>query len=220
MNIVIDQEVKQYCPEAALGILHYSAGVAKSDAELLEKVSSTIKELAEKYTMPDIAAIPHIKGTRNAYKALGKSPSEYRNAAESMLRRIVKGNGLYHINNVVEINNLMSITSGFSIGSYVADALTGTIALRRAPDGEKYKGIGKDLINIEHLPTLYDEQGGFGNPSSDSERAMVQLGEHNIISVIYSFDGTTDLPSWLERFADLLITHAGAKNLRTSIVGG
>lgn len=44
-----------------------------------------------------------------------------------MLRRIVKSNGLYHINNVVEINNLISVSSGYSIGSYDVSQLQGDV---------------------------------------------------------------------------------------------
>jgi hypothetical protein len=42
------------------------------------------------------------------------------------------------------------------------------LTLRRAPDGASYESIGKGVINIEHLPTLYDDMGASGNPSSDS----------------------------------------------------
>ncbi|CUH97254.1 hypothetical protein P22_3381 [Propionispora sp. 2/2-37] len=82
-----------------------------------------------------------------------------------MLRCIVKGNGLYHINNIVETNNLVSISSGYSIGSYDVSCLSGNITLHRALDGASYEGIGKGAINIEHLPTLYDDIGAFGNPA-------------------------------------------------------
>ncbi|MFQ9411453.1 MAG: phenylalanine--tRNA ligase beta subunit-related protein [Evtepia gabavorous] len=74
--------------------------------------------LAQQYTLDTIAKHPHIAATRQAYKALGASPHEHRNAAEAMLRRVVKQAGLYHINNVVEVNNLISISSGYAIGSY------------------------------------------------------------------------------------------------------
>lgn len=86
--------------------------------------------------MDTIAKHPHIAATRQAYKALGASPHEHRNAAEAMLRRVVKQAGLYHINNVVEVNNLISISSGYAIGSYDLDQLQGQVVLpvpRRGP---------------------------------------------------------------------------------------
>jgi len=47
-----------------------------------------------------------------------------------MLRQIIKGNGLYQINNVVEINNLILVTTGQSIGSYDVEHLTGNFCLK------------------------------------------------------------------------------------------
>lgn len=218
MKIQISHEVKERWEDVSLGILIYSVEVQKSSSQLLELFQRSIDELKNQYSMPDIANIPHIQSTRNAYKALGKSPSEYRNAAEAMLRRIVKGNGLYQINNVIEVNNLMSVTTGYSIGSYDTDFLLEPVELRRAPDGEKYQGIGKEAVNIEHLPTLYDEQNAFGNPTSDSRRAMVQSGNHNIMSVIYSFDGESDLEKIMDRYCELLRKYCSVNNIDIMLV--
>lgn len=218
MNITISEEVKALCPGTALGILHYTALVQPSSPELLDAFETAVRELAGQYEMSAIARNPRIAATRQAYKALGKSPQEYRNAAEAMLRRVVKNTGLYHINNIVEINNLISITSGYSIGSYDVGGLTPPIELRRAEDGAHYGGIGKGSINIEHLPVLYDALGPFGNPTSDSRRAMIQEGEREIISVLYAFDGPEPLKPWLQQYADALERYCGVKNPETRIV--
>ena len=207
MNIEIAAELKDLCPGASLLVLQYEAEVQKSNAELAALVDKTIEELQNRYTMADLAELPAIKDTRAAYRKLGKAPTTYRNAAEAMLRRIVKGNGLYRINNVVEMNNVISISTGYSVGSYDTTCLSGDIQWRRAPDGERYQGIGKDMLNIEHLPTLYDAIGAFGNPTSDSRRAMITLGRHTIASVVYSFSGkdrladiATQYQQWLQHF--------------------
>lgn len=218
MNFSIDSEIKSLCPNAALGILTYSVTVEKTSDSLLDKFNSIISELENKYVTEDIVKINHIHTTRKAYKALGKSPSSYRNASEAMLRRIVKGKGLYNINNVVEINNIISVCSGYSIGSYDLSCVSENITLKRVPDGENYDGIGKSSVNIEHLPTLYDEEGPFGNPTSDSQRAMIKEGERNVASVIYSFDGSDDLEKWMEEFKNLLTEYTDAKDIDTFIV--
>lgn len=204
MNIKISKELTSLCPGATLMVLSYEAEVQKSSVELLALLDKTIKELQKRYTMADLPEIPHIKDTRTAYRNLGKSPTAYRNAAEAMLRRIVKGNGLYHINNVVEINNLISVTTGYSVGSYDTDCLSGIVEWKPASDGESYQGIGKDVLNIEHLPTLYDENGAFGNPTSDSRRAMISTGKHRISSVVYSFSGSDELNSISAQYQELL----------------
>lgn len=218
MKIQISNDIKERWHDIALGVLIYRAEVVESPSELIELFMKSIDGIKDKYELSDIADLTHIQSTRNAYKALGKSPSEYRNASEAMLRRIVKGNGLYQINNIIEINNLISVTTGYSIGSYDTDMIIGPIELRRAHDREKYQGIGKEAVNIEHIPTLYDEQGAFGNPTSDSRRAMVQTGEHNIMSVIYSFDGGSCLQEIMNRYCELLREYCSVVEIDTAVI--
>ena len=116
MTFTISPAIKQCWPETALGLLLYQVQVAPSSPQLLAQFDQTVASLAQQYTLDTIAKHPHIAATRQAYKALGASPHEHRNAAEAMLRRVVKQAGLYHINNVVEVNNLISISSGYAIG--------------------------------------------------------------------------------------------------------
>lgn len=204
MKICISKELKAMNSETSLGILHYQAEVIKSPKHLLDEFEKEIKRLENAYIIEEIAQNPHIKSTREAYRIFGKNPQHYRNAAEAMLRRIVKGQGLYHINNIVEINNLISVSSGYSIGSYDVENLQGTITLKLAPEDSHYEGIGKGSVNIGHLPVLYDDLGPVGNPTSDSRRAMIQQGKKEIISVLYSFDGTQELHLWMQKFSDYL----------------
>lgn len=219
MDITVSDEIKSLVPHAALGIISYRMKVEKSTPEMLEYLEKKIEEIENKYEIADIAKIPNIHETREAYKALGKSPSQYRNAAEAMLRRIVKGNGLYRINNAVEINNLISVMSGYSIGSYDKEKLSGDIELRRASSGESYQGIGKAEINIENLPVLYDQEGPFGNPTSDSQRAMIQNGEREVLSFFYGFNqDKKELKRWLEKYQELLQAYTTAKDITIDII--
>lgn len=218
MNLSISQEVRDLCPGAALGVLRYTAQVSKSSEALLAEFEDALNTLSGRYTLEEIARIPHIEATRRAYKALGKDPHQYRCAAEAMLRRIVKQNGLYHINNVVEVNNLISVSSGYSIGSYDTECLNGDVTLKRAEAGAHYDGIGKASVNIECLPTLYDMNGPFGNPTSDSRRAMIQPGQRQILTVLYAFDGQEDLAPWLVRFSECLVRHCGAAGVETALI--
>ena len=205
---------------AAAGVLLCKADVFESSAEQLKEFDDLIKALEEKYPdLPFVAQNPHIAATRAAYKALGKDPSKYRNSAEAMLRRIAKKNGLYRVNNAVDVNNMISIESGYSLGSYDLAAVRGQIVWKRSPDGEKYQGIGKDVLNIEHLPALYDDLGIFGNPTSDSRRTMIENGQgKELLYVIYAFDDADGLPHWLDKTAALLEKHCAAKIEKTEIV--
>ena len=213
MTFTISPAIKQCWPETALGLLLYQVQVTPSSPQLLAQFDQTVASLAQQYTLDTIAKHPHIAATRQAYKALGASPHEHRNAAEAMLRRVVKQAGLYHINNVVEVNNLISISSGYAIGSYDLDQLQGQVVLACPPAGARYEGIGKGSLSIAHMPVLTDDLGPFGNPSSDSRRAMIQPGLRRVASVLYAFDGAEGLVPWMQAFEEALRTHCGVSSV-------
>ena len=130
-----------------------------------------------------------------------------------MCRRIVQGKGLYHINNVVDCGNLFSIRTGYSLGIYDAEKIEEKIIWRVAPEGTCYKGIGKDEINVEFLPVLEDENGPFGNPTSDSVRTRVT---EEILAVVFRFSEITgefgtDMSELFEMFRKYC--HAGNGDL-------
>lgn len=209
-NITISPELSTLCPQIALGILHYTATVSDNTPTLDNNIKTTINDIQTHYKLEDIAKLPQITNTRTAYKILGKSPSEYRNSAEALLRRSVKNLGLYKINNVVDTGNLFSIQTGFSAGSYDLNKVNGTITLRHATEGDHYEGIGKASVNIGNLPVLFDNTGAFGNPCSDSHRTMVTNEATEILTIIYAFCPEDDLKNALDIYENLLKTYCNA----------
>ena len=201
MEVTISQSLTDILDNVQLGVIEYEVDVVTDDDNVncyFEKCLKSLDSLA----VEEISHIQAIQYTREAYKKLGKSPSKYRNASEAMLRRIANKKGLYRVNNVVDVNNIMSITTGYSIGSYDMDKLQGNIYFDKA-GACTYKGIGKELVNIENLPVLTDDIGFFGNPTSDSERSMVKEGRHQIMTVIYSFS-KEDITVVVEKYVELL----------------
>ena len=60
---------------------------------------------------------------------------------------------------MVDANNIASLETGFSLGSYTLANLRGDITFRRGLPGETYEGIGKGGLNLENLPLLADALG-------------------------------------------------------------
>ena len=126
--------------------------------------------------------------------------------------------GLYKINNVVDTNNLISIETGYSVGSYDLAIIQGDIIFRIGKEGEQYQGIGKELINIEKLPVFADDIGAYGSPTSDSMRAMITENSEVILTALISFDGKNGLEESVELAKKYLVRYANAENIRSIIV--
>jgi DNA/RNA-binding domain of Phe-tRNA-synthetase-like protein len=217
-EVSIHHALKALVPNLALGCVSAQVAVEKHNEALWREIDQHLAHLAATIKPEQINTVPQIAAMRSAYKALGKDPSRYRGSAEALLRRVLSGKGLYQINSVVDINNLVSLESLNPSGTYDLEKITSPIELRIGAAGESYKGIGKDLINIESLPVFADAVGAFGSPTSDSERAMVRLETRKVLMVIFSFMGPEGLERWVERASELLGRYCSGEGIETFLV--
>ena len=217
-HLVIDGEMKAKWPDTRVGCLQYRVKVGEKSEELWSYLKKDIlKKTKDDIFDYGVTDIPNIKESRAAYRAFGKDPSRYRVSSEALIRRIGQGKGLYQVNTVVDVNNLISIRSGFSVGSYDAARIGEELTFRIGREGETYKGIGKDQVNIEHLPVLADEAGAVGSSTSDSERAMITEEAQEVLTLIYSFSPGDELERALEYGKEYLEKYAGAADVESWI---
>ena len=62
--------------------------------------------------MEELSNLPRIKAGREVYKKLGKAPSKYHLSLIHLYHTLFKYL-IYKINNIVDINNLISLNSSF-----------------------------------------------------------------------------------------------------------
>lgn len=218
VNITIDPQLKKVWHQAALGCVQCRVVVQPSSRQLLEAIDVVCRRLMDSMSIEQIKTREHIAQTRACCKALGKDVKRYRNSAEALNRRVLQGKGLYQINNVVEVNNLLSLDTGYSLGSYDLEKLEGDIVWKPAGEGVHYQGIGKEAVNIEFLPVLSDRQGFFGNPNSDSTRAMITPQTTQLLMCVFGFGGAQPLQPMLEQMCDALQTYCQATELETAVI--
>jgi DNA/RNA-binding domain of Phe-tRNA-synthetase-like protein len=122
---------------------------------------------------------------RTMYKRVGLDPTKTRPSSEALLRRVRRGDELPRINSAVDVVNWCSVETQLPFGLYDADRIRGEVRLRLGRDGESYPGIRKDIVHVAGRLTLADDDGPFGNPTSDSARTMVTTATGRIQVVIF-----------------------------------
>jgi len=218
VDIKISVKLKQACPNTRLAVIQSDVKYQKENRTLWNEIEKLTGNIKNTLSQEQIAKLPVIRHTREAYLSLGKEPARYRCSAESLLRRIVKGKDLYKINNVVDIINFISLSSHFSIGCYDFNQLIAPIIFDIAREEETYCAIGRGMMNIEDLPVFRDYNGPFGSPTSDSERSMITAKTMEIMIVIIDFNGRDPLQESLEKTLFCLKRYAAAKNAHYSII--
>lgn len=123
---------------------------------------------------------------RTMYKRVGIDPTKTRPSNEALLRRVRKGQPLPRVNSLVDVINWCSFEFQLPYGLYDSSQIKGDVTMRLGKDGEEYAGIRKDLVHVSGRITLADEDGPFGNPTSDSARTMVTTNTRDALVVIYA----------------------------------
>jgi DNA/RNA-binding domain of Phe-tRNA-synthetase-like protein len=218
MVITIDKSLKEIAPQLSLGIITANVKTSPNNSALWVKIEKSCAVISAKYKIEQVNQMPRIQELRSIYKFLGKDPSRYRGSSEALIRRVLQGKGLYKVNTIVDINNLVSLETLFSMGSYDLEKIELPFAFRIGLPDEMYKGIGKDIINITNLPVFTDKQGPFGSPTSDSERAMITEQTSNLMMIVISFSGCDHIQTALERAVLLLETFASASQIVTVVI--
>ena len=176
ISVSVMPEIATACPAFVGACLVAKVVNSPFDARLWEKIEATQAQLRQTLDTESLKQQPSIAATRQVYKTLGKDPSRYRPASESLIRRLLQGKNLYQANTLVDLINLASIVHGYSIGGFDASKIAGSmLKLGVGKAGEPYEGIGRGTLNIEGLPVYRDELGGIGTPTSDNERTKLTL---------------------------------------------
>lgn len=213
MKVFIDDKIREKCNEISIGSIEAHVKVSEDNNDLWKIINEKVVQIEKNIDVKQISTIKNIADSRSAYKMFGKDPSRYRLSSEALYRRIARGLGLYKVNNVVDINNLISLDSAYSVGTYDLDKVNGDIHFTIADEGEKYDAIGKGEINITNLPVFYDESGNFGSTTSDSTRAMITTNTKRILMNIISFNGDEELDKYMNEACEYLEKYADGKIL-------
>lgn len=213
--IKISDKIKSLDKAISLGILTADVKVEKSCTEIVALLNQEV-ESVETLTLENYRN-ETLEASRAIYKALGKDPSRYRISSDSLYRRIIKKKGIYYVNNVVDINNIISMRTLWSVGAYDIEKIDGEIVYGVGSD-EIYEGIGRGTLNIDKLPVLIDERGPFGSATSDSIRTMVTEDTRKILMVIHAFGDGVGLESSLDDMKKYLELYASGENINISVL--
>jgi DNA/RNA-binding domain of Phe-tRNA-synthetase-like protein len=145
----ISADIFDKYPGYARGVvLAFGVHNGSSPARLVEMLRQAEESVRVQASIETIAEHPRIKAWREAYKAFGAKPSEFRSSVEAMVRRALRSDQLPSINALVDIGNLVSLQHLVPVGGHSMDELTQGISLRLATGVEDFVPFGS--TEVEH----------------------------------------------------------------------
>lgn len=130
------------------GVIHATALVNGSTPIGLRDIYRSEQEtVRERIGETPLSEIPSIASWRRTFSGFGVKPTQYRNAAEALLRRLTKQGDVPSINTLVDIANLVSLRHGLPVAVFDQSHVSGTTTVRFANGDESFTDLGSDLVS-------------------------------------------------------------------------
>jgi DNA/RNA-binding domain of Phe-tRNA-synthetase-like protein/L-amino acid N-acyltransferase YncA len=138
-----DQAVAEEYPTIRAGVVHAIGLVnGPSPPELLHEYRIEQRAALDRLEETALADIPSIAAWRRAFTRFGAKPTQHRNAAEALLRRLGKHGDIPSISALVDLGNLVSIRHAMPVAVFDRATVTGAITVRFASGAERFTDLG------------------------------------------------------------------------------
>lgn len=187
MQLRLDTGLRERIPGVKFGIATINdIQVREKDEQLWKLIEELSQHLARNYTLDKLSENERIAAVRGLQKAFGFDPTRYRPSSEALLRRVLKGLGIYQINTAVDVNNFCSLKFLLPMCIYDLRHIKGQPRIRIGEPNEQYPGIGRQIFHIGNKVVIADDNGIMGNTVSDSERTKVTEATTDLLLVIHA----------------------------------
>jgi len=131
MNFTINPKIFTKYPGLQIGVV-----IAKNltnDCAMITEIQKQLrqqeKRIRETLLTETLSQQPKIKIWRHAYSAFGAKPKDNLSSVENLYRTVLRDNSIRHINNLVDIYNLISLKHLMPVGGEDLDKIKGDINL-------------------------------------------------------------------------------------------
>src|SRR5947209_4489610 len=181
-------------------------------AAFLAEQQATLQRLGN----TPLSQVKSLAAWRSAFRDFGVDPTQYRSAAEALLRRLTKKGDIPSINLLVDLANLVSICYALPVAVFDIQALIGTVTVHFADGTERYTTLGQ--AEVEHPQpgeVVFSDETGLVIARRwcwrQSEQSAAQLETTNAIITVeaHHAGGHRDIEAALNDLLELLRKYAG-----------
>jgi len=150
--------IRQDYPELAAVAVHVS-GVGK-DADVEPLIARFTRIAEERLAGATEAEFPEIRAWRRAFSRMGLKPTQYRCAAEALLRRYRKEGVLPRIHPLIDLCNAASLAYAIPVAVLDVTRIDEGIEVRYARGDEEYLTFAGDVENPAAGEVVFADTGG------------------------------------------------------------
>ena len=143
MKFFVTKDVFDKLPDAQFGLVSVKDANNKGSVpEIDAMLQESIKSCEAHYEGKKVKNEPEIVPYREAFRAIGINPNRYMCAAEALMTRIAKGQGMHSVNPIVDLGNAVSLKYIIPIGAHDLDTMEGSFGVRMSEEGDTFLPFG------------------------------------------------------------------------------
>lgn len=104
--------------------------------------------------------LAEVAAWRRAYAQMGLKPTQYRSAAEALLRRFRREGTLPRLHPLVDLCNALSLAYALPVAVFDLDRVDSFLEVRRAKGDERYLSFSNEIENPEEGEVIFADAGG------------------------------------------------------------
>jgi len=172
-----------------------------------------------------LSELPSLAAWRRAFRAFGVDPTQYRSAAEGLIRRLTKQGELPRIGTLVDLANLVSIRHALPVAVFDVEAIGGGILVRFARGDERWSDLGSSTTERPEPGEVI-----FADDTDEVvarrwcwRQSAASAAREGTTEILVTVEGhhegaTADVTGALEELEELLRTHAAAQTIRRAVL--
>lgn len=193
MSFKIGTQVKTRFPELTVLTCNIKdVKVEKRSIELEKFKNEIMEQVREKYDLESLKNLSTFRAYRDFFWRVEIDPTKIRPAAEALIRRILGGRSIPHINTLVDTYNLASMKTEIALAAFDADKLKGDLLMRFAEKGEEFLGIGMEkpmLLQGGEIVVSDDEKLVAIYPYRDADTTKITEKTKNVTLLVCGVPG-------------------------------
>lgn len=181
-------------PALVPGVFH-APGIT-GDATVDSRLPRFCSMATDRLSKSSEGEFPEIQAWRRAFSAMGLKPTQYRCAAESLLRRFRKEGSLPRLHPVIDVCNAISLAYAVPIAVFDVSAVVGGLEVRHANGSESYLTFGGEVEQPAEGEVIFADDSGQAHArrwtNRQSATSAIQPATSEVLIVAEALHPTAD----------------------------
>jgi DNA/RNA-binding domain of Phe-tRNA-synthetase-like protein len=201
-------EIWREFPQLVAGVL--IVGGVRPDVELHGRLEPWHERARERLSRGPESELAEVSAWRRAYAQMGLKPTQYRSAAEALLRRFRREGTMPHLHPLVDLCNALSLAFALPVAALDLARVDSHLLVRHATGDEAHLGFGGELERPDPGEVIFADAVNHAHARRwtfrQSRHSTVSAATRDVLIVTEGLHPTAgaDVPALLDALAQSL----------------